>query len=71
MKTVIQLKRSIVDTSTLCMVIGKLYHEQQLSLIILIIVDKGPKIGFYSLILPFYLSICLKVEGGRESSIDV
>ena len=70
MEVVIQLKKSIAGTSILCIVIGEFSYGQQVSLVILFVVEKDPEISFHNVILPFYLFICLRLEDGRESLLD-
>ena len=71
MKAAIQLKKSIAGTSILYIVIYEFSHRQQLSPVILIVVDKSPEISFHSAVLSFCLLIRLRVEGDRESLLDV
>ena len=67
MEAAVQPKRSIAGTSILSILISVFNHGQQLSPVILFVVDKGLEISFYSAVLPFCLPIRLRVEGGRES----
>ena len=52
-------------------IIGKLYYEKKLYSIILLKVNKNLEVDFYYTILPFGLVIHLRVEGDKESSLDV
>ena len=52
-------------------IVGKLRYKQKLCLIILLKVDKDLEIGFYCIILPLSLAICLWVEDDGESLFDV
>ena len=64
MEVAIQLKKSIADISILCIIIGKISYRQQLSPVILFVVDKSPEISFNSDVLRFCLAILF--EGRRQ-----
>ena len=54
----------------LSIVISKVGHRQESSLVILLEVDKRLEIRFYRTILTFCLAVCLQVKGGGESPLD-
>lgn len=51
-------------------VISEFSHQQQLSLVVLFVVDKGLEIILYYAILPFGLHVSLGWEGYRNSWLD-
>ena len=62
----IELKKCVVNTSILGVVIDKLRYGKKPCLIILLKVDKSLEVGFYYTILPFGLPVWLVVESNRE-----
>lgn len=52
-------------------VISKFSYQKNSSLIILLIVHKSPKVGFYYTILLFNLAINLTIKGNREPLLDL
>ena len=71
MISTIELKRCVTSAGILGIIISKLCYKKKLCSIILFEVDKGLKIGFHYAILPFSLAVCLQVEGGGESLLNV
>ena len=71
MISVIKLEKRMVDTSIFSIIVGKLCYGKKPCPIILLKVDKSLEINFYYTILPFSLIICLWVEGGRKSLLNV
>jgi hypothetical protein len=53
----------------LTIVICKLYEWEQANLVVLLVIDENPLVGFQSLILLLYLSICLQVEYSTQTSL--
>lgn len=51
-------------------VIYKFHYKQMFYLVILLLIDKSPKLGLYYIVLSFDLAICLKIEGDRELLLD-
>ena len=60
----------MAGVSILGIVVGKLCHEKKLYSIILLKANKGSKIGFYYIILPLYLAICLQMKGDEKFPLD-
>lgn len=59
--------------ASICMfhiVIYKFRYKQIFYLVILLVIDKSPKLGLYCIVLSFDLAICLKIEGDRELLFD-
>ena len=50
---IINFKKLVVNIAILYIIVGKLYYKKKQYLIILFKVNKGSKIGFYYIILPF------------------
>ena len=71
MISAIELKKCIAGAGILGIVVNELCHEKKLCPVILLEVDKGLEVGFYRTILPLSLAVCLRVEGGGESLLDV
>ena len=65
----VQLERRVTGAYVFCIVISKLGHWQELSLVILLEVDKVLEIHFHSAVLPLGLPICLQIKGGRNPSL--
>ena len=70
MISAIELERYVAGAGIFGVVVGKFCHEKKPCLIILLKVDKGSKVGFHCIILPFGLTVCLWVEDGGESPLD-
>ena len=66
----IELEKCVACAGILGVIIGKLRYGKKPCPIILLKVDEGLKVGFYYIILPFGLTVCLWVEGGGESPLD-
>lgn len=69
-ETAVKFEQSIACAAVFSIMIGKLSHWQQTSLVVLFIVDKSLKISFYCTILAICLAISLRVEGNRESLLN-
>ena len=67
MEAAIQLEGSIAGAGIFRITIDEFSHWQESCLVILLVVDKGPEVGFHSAVLPFCLTVCLGVESGRQS----
>ena len=65
-----EFKRCVTGAGIFGIVIDKLYHGKEPCPIILLKVDKGSKVGFYHIILPFGLHIRLGVENDRDFLLD-
>ena len=63
----IELEKYVAGAGILGVIVGKLCHGKKPCSIILLEVDKDLEIGFHCAILPFGLTVCLWVEGSRES----
>ena len=70
MISAIELEKCVAGAGILGIVVSELRHEKKPCLIILLKVDKGSKVGFHRIILPFGLTVCLWVEGGGEFLLD-
>lgn len=57
--TTVELEKCITGTCVFGIIISKLYHRQKPSLVILILINKGPKVGFNGAILSLNLTISL------------
>ena len=71
MISVIELEKCVAGAGIFGIIVGELCHEKKLCSIILLEVDKGLEVGFYCIILPLSLAVCLLVESGEESLFDV
>ena len=54
-----------------CIIICKFCYEKKSCLVILLLIDKCLKIGFYCTIISFILIIYLKMESGREILLNI
>ena len=61
----------MADTGIHGIIISKLRYGKKLCPIILLKVDKSLKVGFYYTIIPLSLVVSLRVEGNRESPLDI
>ena len=66
----IQFKLCMAGACILGVVISELGHWQEPCPIVLFEIDKSSKVGLYGAILLFCLAVGLRVEGGRELSLD-
>ena len=71
MISTIELKKYVASAGILGIDIDKLYYEKKLYPIILLEVDKGLEIGFYYIILPFDLVVCLWVKENGKFPLNV
>ena len=60
----------MANASILGIIVGKLRYGKKPCPIILLEVDKGLEISFHRTILPLSLAVHLRVEGGREFSLN-
>ena len=67
----IQFERHVTNACILRIVISELGHRQEPSPVILLEVDKGSEVHLHSAVPPLDLPVCLRMEGGREPSLDV
>ena len=67
---IIELERYVTNTCIFCIIIGKLSYGKEPSLIILLIINKKTKLGFYHIVLLLGLTVNLKIKDGRESLLD-
>ena len=67
----VKLERCVTRTGVHRVVVGKLRHQEERCLVILLLIYKSTKVCFYPAILAFRLSVGLSVERGRESLLDV
>ena len=66
----IKLKRYVVGTGILGIIVGKLRHKKKPCLIILLKLDKSSEVGFYCTILPLRLAVRLQIESDGEFLFD-
>ena len=66
----VQLKRRVTSTCVLRIVISKLGYWQEPSPVILLKVDKDLEVHFHCAVLLLGLPICLRMDGGKEPSLD-
>ena len=59
----IKLKKCIAGTSIFGIIVNKFYYKKKSYPIILFKINKSSKIGFYYIVLPLNLAICLRIEG--------
>ena len=71
MISAVKLKGYVIDTNIFSIIVGKLHHKKKLCQIILIQIDKSPKIDFYCVIWSFGLVVCLRVNGDGKFLLDV
>lgn len=55
----VEFKKHVANTYIFGIVIGKLTHYKEFSLIILLVIDKSLRISLYNLDLPYVLAIIL------------
>ena len=60
-------KRCVTGVGIFCIIKGKFSYWKELYPVILCKVDKGLEVSLYNAILPLGLTVCLRVERGRES----
>lgn len=70
MITTVELKRGIIDSYILDIIVGKLYYRQKPSLVILFPINKNLKVGFYDAILLLSLTVGLWLQSGIEPLLD-
>lgn len=66
MIVVIELKKCVASTRIVCIIICKFCYKQELCLVILLLIDKNPEVGFYGVVLPLTLAISLQIESSRQ-----
>lgn len=66
----IKLKKHMVDTCIFSIVLDKFSYLKESSLIILLIIVKSSKVGFYYTVLPFNIAINIKIKGNEGFSLN-
>lgn len=66
----IKFKKHVIGIYIFCVFVGKFSYWKMLSLIILLGIDKSPKVGFYYIILLLHLAINLRLESNKELLLD-
>lgn len=66
----VEFKKRIIGASVFCIIIGKLSHRKELSIIVLFVIDKTLEINFYYTVLFFGLTISLIMKSNREFLLD-
>ena len=66
----VQLERYVASACILFVIICKLSHREESGPIILLEIDKDPKIGFHCTILTFGLAVSLRIKHGKEAALD-
>lgn len=70
MITIVEFKKRVANSCILRIVVGKLNHSKKPGLIILLVLDKSPKVGFYWTILPLSRAVSLRMKDSGESLLD-
>lgn len=70
-KTIVKLKKSVINIGIFCIIVNKFYHKKKLCLIVLFIIDKGLEIGLHYIIISFDLVIYFGVESSKESLLNL
>ena len=70
MVAAVQLEKQVASTCILGIIISKLSHEQELSQIILLKIDKSPKIGLHGTLLRLRTTVSLRVKSSGEPPLD-
>ena len=71
MVATVELKKCMTHIGILGVVVGKLCHRNEKYSVILLPIYIGTKVCFYRIVLAFCLAVSLRVECGREPSLDV
>ncbi len=66
----VELKKRMANTCIFSIIVGKLSHQKEISLIVLFLIDEGFEVGLYSTILSFSLAINFKVDSNSEPLLD-
>ena len=66
----VELKRYMTCTGVLGVFVGKLCHWEEPCPVILLSIHKSKKISFYVAVLLLHLTVCLRMECSKESSLD-
>lgn len=61
----------MICTGVFCIIVRKFGYKQRSCLVALLVVDIGLEVDLHSTILSVNLTICLSMEGGRESLFDL
>lgn len=70
MEYAVEFVKNMASIGIFCIIISKFYHCKKPSLVVLLIVDKDPEVDFYSIVLPFCLTIYLGVQYYKESLLN-
>ena len=70
MVATVELERCVTRTGVLGVVLGKLHHREEPCPVIMLLIYESIKVCFYRSVYVFRLSVGLRVERGRESSLD-
>ena len=66
-----EFKKPIVNAYIVYIIVGKLRYWEKPSLVILLIINKNPKISFYYMVLPFNLAVKLRIKGSKWLLLDL
>ncbi len=61
----------MASTRIFGVVISKFSYYKEPNLMILLVVNKSPKVGFYHTILRLSLAVNLRMEGDKKSSLNL
>lgn len=66
MIAIVELKKHIAIACIFSIIVSKFNHKKELNLIILLVVNKVPEVGFYYMILSLIFAVNLRIKGGKE-----
>ena len=66
----VRFERYKADACIFGVVVGKVNYLEELSLIILLVINKNPKVGFHHTILSLSLAGNLRMKGSQELLLD-
>lgn len=66
MVVTVEFTRCVISTCILCIFIGKFSYEKEFSSVILLVVDKNPKVGLYYSVLSLGLDVSLRIKSNKE-----
>ena len=67
----VELEKYMVSIGILDIIINELRYGKKPCSIILLKIEKSLEVNFHCTILPFSLTVCLQVEGGRDFLLDI
>lgn len=70
MLAAVELEKYIANNHIFSIIKYEFYHGQELCLVILVLINKNLEINFDYNILPFGLSICLRIKDDKKLPLD-